>query len=60
MSNVRRIAIARIWHEANSFNPVLTTLDDFRRREWTKGEDALIEARDTRHRNGAGRVSQIP
>jgi len=47
MSNVRRIAIARIWHEANSFNPVLTTLDDFRRREWTKGEDALIQARDT-------------
>ncbi|WP_116133362.1 M81 family metallopeptidase [Tropicimonas sp. IMCC34043] len=43
----RRIAVARIWHEANSFNPVATTLDDFRRREWTKGKEALADARST-------------
>lgn len=43
----RRIAVARIWHEANSFNPLLTTLDDFRRREWTRGPAALEAARGT-------------
>ncbi|MCA0921548.1 M81 family metallopeptidase [Pseudooceanicola nanhaiensis] len=43
----RRIAVARIWHEANSFNPVKTTLEDFQRREWTKGPEALEAARGT-------------
>lgn len=47
MTNIRRIAVARIWHEANSFNPILTTLEDFRRREWTKGKETLTTARGT-------------
>src|SRR6266852_4462701 len=34
-----RIAIARLWHEGNSFTPVLTRLSDFHQREWHKGED---------------------
>jgi len=34
-----RIAVARLWHEGNSFTPVLTRLADFERREWCKGED---------------------
>lgn len=37
----RRVAVARIWHEANSFNPVATLLSDFQRREWTRGAEAL-------------------
>jgi microcystin degradation protein MlrC len=34
-----RIAVARLWHEGNSFTPVLTRLANFERREWRKGED---------------------
>src|SRR5258708_25610736 len=34
-----RIAVARLWHEGNSFTPVLTRLADFERREWRKGEE---------------------
>jgi len=29
-----RIAVARLWHEGNSFTPVATRLADFRQREW--------------------------
>ncbi|MGI3169062.1 M81 family metallopeptidase [Pseudooceanicola sp. C21-150M6] len=47
MPQTRRIAVARLWHEANSFNPVMTTLADFRQREWTKGPEALAAARGT-------------
>lgn len=36
-----RIAVARLWHEGNSFTPVLTRLADFRRREWCEGADAV-------------------
>ena len=32
-----RIAIARLWHEGNSFTPVLTRLADFQQREWAEG-----------------------
>jgi len=32
-----RIAVARLWHEGNSFTPVRTRLADFRRREWHTG-----------------------
>ena len=34
-----RIAVARLWHEGNSFTPILTRLADFERREWRKGAD---------------------
>ena len=37
---MRHLAVARLWHEGNSFSPVATTLADFRRREWTTGKDA--------------------
>lgn len=42
-----RLAVARIWQEANSFNPVLATLEDFRLREWSRGPAALAEAAGT-------------
>ena len=35
-----RIAVARLWHEGNSFTPVLTRLADFHQREWTDGAGA--------------------
>ena len=35
-----RIAVARLWHEGNSFSPVATRLADFRRKEWTQGGEA--------------------
>ncbi|MEN9062702.1 M81 family metallopeptidase [Ponticoccus litoralis] len=47
MAQPRRIAVARLWHEANSFNPIPTRLEDFRRREWMRGEEALTGARGT-------------
>ena len=38
----KRLAIARVSHEGNSFNPVLTGLQPFERREWAAGEAARI------------------
>jgi len=37
---MKRLAIARLWHEGNSFSPVPTTLAEFRRREWLEGDAA--------------------
>jgi microcystin degradation protein MlrC len=34
-----RIAVARLWHEGNSFTPIRTRLADFRSREWAAGEE---------------------
>src|SRR5438128_3421022 len=48
-----RIAIARLWHEGNSFTPVLTRLADFERREWRKGEDVAKFYAGTRTEIGA-------
>ena len=36
-----RIAIARLWHEGNSFAPVPTRLADFRQKEWVQGLEAI-------------------
>ncbi len=36
----KRLAIARVSHEGNSFSPVLTGLRAFERREWVAGEAA--------------------
>ena len=33
-----RVAVARLWHEGNSFTPVATRLADFRQREWHIGD----------------------
>src|SRR5688572_16693518 len=48
-----RIAIARLWHEGNSFSPVRTTLADFRRREWAHGEGVAGLYAGTRTEIGA-------
>ena len=50
---VKHLAVARLWHEGNSFSPVPTTLADFRRREWTTGEDARRLYRGTATEMGA-------
>ena len=43
----RRIAVARIWQEANTFNPIPATLADFRLREWVTGDQVPAAARGT-------------
>lgn len=53
MNAVRRLAIARVWHEANAFSPVPTGLDRFRMREWQCGPDARDAYRDTATEMGA-------
>ena len=37
----RRIAVARLWLEVNSFSPVPTVLEDFQAKEWLRGPDTL-------------------
>ncbi|MCH8037067.1 MAG: M81 family metallopeptidase, partial [Proteobacteria bacterium] len=49
----KRLAIARMSHEGNSFNPVLTGLRAFERREWVAGEAARDFYRGTRSELGA-------
>ena len=46
-SVMRRLAIARLWHEANAFSPVPTGLESFRRREWQAGPQAHEAYRGT-------------
>ena len=48
-----RIAIARLWHEGNSFTPVRTRLADFRQREWSSGAEVEAFYRGTRTELGA-------
>jgi len=48
-----RIAIARLWHEGNSFTPVLTRLADFRQREWRTAGEVPEFYRGTRTEIGA-------
>lgn len=48
-----RIAVARLWHEGNSFTPVRTRLADFRQREWCSGAEAETFYRGTRTELGA-------
>jgi microcystin degradation protein MlrC len=50
---VNRIAIARLWHEGNSFTPVATTLEHFRGREWCEGAQAAEFYAGTRTEIGA-------
>lgn len=38
---MRRIAVARLWLEVNSFSPVPTVLEDFAAKEWLRGPDVL-------------------
>lgn len=46
-----RLAIARFWHEGNSFSPVATTRDDFRW-EWYLGQEAVAVYRGTATEGG--------
>lgn len=48
-----RLAVARLWHEGNSFSPVPTTLAGFRGREWVSGEAARDFYRGTATEIGA-------
>src|SRR3979411_1950991 len=50
---VKRLAIARLWHEGNSFSPVITELEQFRQREWQQGVSALAFYRNTATELGA-------
>lgn len=34
----KKLAVARLWYEGNSFSPVITTLDAFQAREWAEGD----------------------
>jgi len=49
----KRLAIARLSHEGNSFSPLVTGPDAFRRREWTIGAAACDFYRGTRSEIGA-------
>ncbi len=50
---LRRLAVARFWHEGNSFSPVKTRLEDFKRREWCDEEPARAFYRGTATEVGA-------
>ena len=50
---MKRLAVARLWHEGNSFSPVPTTLAQFRGREWVSGEAARAFYRGTNTEIGA-------
>jgi len=49
----KRLAIARLSHEGNSFSPLTTGMDEFRRREWVAGDAARAFYAGTRCELGA-------
>lgn len=53
MTLKKRLAVARLWHEGNSFTPLPTTLADFERREWFEGNEGLACYRGTGTELGA-------
>jgi microcystin degradation protein MlrC len=56
MSDARRatrLAVARLWHEGNSFSPQRTGLAEFQRREWSRGAGALTRYAGTATEMGA-------
>jgi microcystin degradation protein MlrC len=48
-----RVAVARLWFEGNRFSPSTTGFDDFVRREWRAGAEALDAAAGTATELGA-------
>jgi microcystin degradation protein MlrC len=50
---MKRLAVARLWHEGNSFSPVPTALAAFQGREWESGEAARDFYRGTATEIGA-------
>lgn len=53
MTRKKRLAVARLWHEGNSFTPLPTVLADFERREWFEGAEGLARYRGTGTELGA-------
>lgn len=53
MTPRKHLAVARLWHEGNSFTPLPTTLPDFERREWFEGNEGLARYRGTGTELGA-------
>lgn len=53
MTNPHRLAVARLWYEANSFNPLPQPLAAFQAREWVKGPQAAVLYSDTATEMGA-------
>lgn len=49
----KRLAVARLWHEGNSFTPLPTTFADFERREWFEGSENLSRYRGAGTEMGA-------
>lgn len=49
----KRLAVARFWYEGNAFCPLPCTQQDFDRREWREGAEALTAARGTATELGA-------
>ena len=50
---MKRLAVARLWHEGNSFSPVPTTAESFQAGEWLIGEDAADFYRGAATEGGA-------
>lgn len=53
MTYPHRLAVARLWYEANSFNPIPQSLAAFEAREWIKGPQATAHYADTGTEMGA-------
>ncbi len=53
MNQRRRLAVARLWYEGNSFAPITTGLEIFQAREWVEGDDAVAFYRGTATEIGA-------
>lgn len=49
----KKLAVARLWYEGNSFSPLTTDLDIFQAREWAEGAGAVDFYRDTATEIGA-------
>ncbi len=49
----KKLAVARLWYEGNSFSPIVTDLDIFQAREWVGGRRAIALYRDTATEIGA-------
>lgn len=49
----KKLAVARMWYEGNSFSPSVTGLDIFQASEWSEGESAVALYRGTATEIGA-------
>lgn len=49
----KKLAVARMWYEGNSFSPSVTGLDTFQASEWSEGDSAVTFYRGTATEIGA-------